>query len=186
MVEIPYGLTILCVSLLWLLARAWVWKRQRGIQLKRELALGLVYICLIVVVRVTFFPFFKVDGRVQPLLFEAAKMLPPRINWVPLVNLLDYPDPREAVLNVAGNTLLFLPVGIVWPAVFRELDRHWKVIAAGVGFSLCIEILQLPFYDRVTDVDDLILNMFGFVVGYLLYLLAKAIRKHRRKHNESV
>ena len=45
--------------------------------------------------------------------------------------------------------------------------------AAGVGFSLCIEILQLPFFDRVTDVDDLILNSIGFLIGYGAYLLVR-------------
>ena len=54
----------------------------------------------------------------------------------------------------------------------RELDSHKKVIAAGVGFSACIEILQLPF-DRVTDIDDLILNSLGFLLGYGIYLLCK-------------
>jgi glycopeptide antibiotics resistance protein len=58
------------------------------------------------------------------------------------------------------------------------LDTHWKVISAGIGVSLCIEILQLPFYDRVSDVDDLLLNSLGFIIGYLLYLLAKSLKKN--------
>ena len=72
---------------------------------------------------------------------------------------------------------MFIPIGIIWPAVFRKLDTHRKIIAAGVGFSLCIEILQLPFFDRVTDIDDLILNSLGFLMGYGIYLLVKKSRK---------
>ena len=72
---------------------------------------------------------------------------------------------------------MFIPVGIVWPIVYKQLDKPWKVVAAGVGFSLVIEILQLPFFDRVSDVDDLILNSIGFLTGYGIYLFIKQIQK---------
>jgi glycopeptide antibiotics resistance protein len=76
---------------------------------------------------------------------------------------------------------MFIPLGIVWPAVFKQLDKPWKVIAAGVGVSLTIEILQLPFYGRATDIDDLILNSAGFLIGYGIYLLVRAIALAVRK-----
>ena len=76
---------------------------------------------------------------------------------------------------------MFIPLGIVWPSVYKGLDTHKKVISAGVGVSLCIEILQLPFYDRVSDIDDLLLNSLGFIIGYLLYLLAKLLSKKVRR-----
>ena len=71
---------------------------------------------------------------------------------------------------------MFIPIGIIWPIVYKELNTHKKVIAAGIGFSLFIEILQLPFYDRVTDIDDLILNSLGFLTGYALYVLVKKLK----------
>ena len=43
--------------------------------------------------------------------------------------------------------------------------------------SLAIEIIQLPFYDRVTDIDDLILNALGFAMGYGLFLIVRKIIK---------
>jgi glycopeptide antibiotics resistance protein len=72
---------------------------------------------------------------------------------------------------------MFVPLGIVWPSVFRQLDSHSKVIAAGVGYSLLIEILQLPFFDRVSDIDDLLLNSLGFLIGYGIYLLVKIVNR---------
>ena len=128
-------------------------------------------------VRFTFCPFGKVNGQIQPLLFDPGRIFLPRINLVPLIYLLDYLIVGEAVLNVVGNTAMFIPIGIIWPMVFKELDSHGKVIAAGVGFSLCIEVLQLPFFDRVTDIDDLILNSVGFLIGYSMYLLVKKCKK---------
>ena len=179
MICIPFSLTFAAITALWVFIRAAICFRRNRCSLKRELQLLLVYVCIVVVVRFTFFPFGTVDGAVQPLEFDVANAFPPRINWVPFVYLFDYPVFREALINLIGNTAMFIPLGIVWPAVFKELDTHTKAIAAGVGTSLLIEILQLPFYVRCSDIDDLILNSTGYLLGYGIYLLVKAIRQRR-------
>ena len=172
---------MILITLIWILVRAVICFRQKKIQWTREAQLILVYICIVVVARCTFFPFRMIQGKVQPLLFDAAQIFPPRVNFVPLVNLFDYEIRSEAIINFVGNTTMFIPIGIIWPCVFKELNTHKKVIAAGAGFSLCIEILQLPFFDRVSDVDDLILNTLGFATGYGIYLLVKKIAKLTKK-----
>ena len=174
MIQIPYKLTISVIWMLWLIIRM-VCNRNKKVNWKREVQLMLVYICIIVIVRFTFFPFGKVDGKVQPLLFYPDTWFPFRINLRPFVYLFEYPTLREILLNFIGNYAMFIPVGIVWPYVFRELDKPWKAVLAGVAFSLVIEILQLPFYDRVSDIDDLILNSLGYFTGYGIYLLIKRI-----------
>ena len=177
MLQIPFNMTILFITLLWVLARLAVYFKTKVFSGKREVQLLLVYICLVVVVRLTFFPFSKVGGKVQPLLFDAANILPFRLNFVPFVNLMDYEVRREALLNVIGNSFLFLPMGIVFPIVYRKLNTHWKVIAAGAGVSLTIEILQLPFFGRASDIDDLILNCMGYLLGYGIWLLCRRRKK---------
>ena len=87
--------------------------------------------------------------------------------------MADYPTRGNILMNFFGNAAMFLPLGIIWPIVFKKLSSHWKVMAAGVGCSLCIELLQLPFYDRVSDIDDLIMNSFGFLIGYIILLLVR-------------
>ena len=173
MIEISYTSMIMFISVIWCLVRVICAVTAKRVDWKREIQLLFVYICITVVARFTFFPFSKVNGEIQPLVFERAKMFPLRINWIPLVKLFDYPEVRDILINVIGNTAMFIPLGIVWPSVYKALDTSWKVICAGIGVSLCIEILQLPFYDRVSDVDDLLLNTLGFVIGYLLYLFVK-------------
>ena len=65
------------------------------------------------------------------------------------------------------------------------MKRPWEVLAAGyvlgelaagAGISLCIEILQLPFAVRASDIDDLILNTAGVMAGYGIYALFRHIR----------
>ena len=177
MVSISYTTMVLIISVIWLLIQAYSWAKQKQINWKRAAQLILVYLALIVVVRFTFCPFGKVDGKIQPLLFDAAQIFPLRINLVPLVFLFDYEIRREAVLNFVGNTAMFIPIGIIWPAVFKELNTHKKAIAASVGFSLCIEILQLPFFDRVTDIDDLLLNSLGYLIGYGVFRIVNKCKK---------
>ena len=184
MLRISYLQMLIAISILWVLIRVIRWRKDKKISLRRELALMLVYICIVVVVRFTFCPFGKVDGKIQPLLFDKDKILPFWLNFKPFIYLFDYPTKKEALLNLIGNTTMFIPLGIVWPAVFRQLNKPWKVIAAGVGVSLTIEILQLPFYGRATDIDDLILNSAGFLVGYGIYLLVRAIASAVRKRRQ--
>ena len=175
MIHITYTGMILFISLCWIVGRVMNGIKQKHLNWKREAQLILVYICLIVVARFVFFPFSKVNGKVQPLLFDAAQIVPFRLNLIPFVYLFDYPTKGEAVLNFVGNTTMFVPIGIIWPMVYKKLDTHGKVFLAGVGFSFIIEIIQLLFYDRVTDIDDLLMNSFGFAVGYGIYLLVKTV-----------
>ena len=102
-------------------------------------------------------------------------MFPLRINVRPLVFLFDYDNIRDIVWNVAGNSTMFIPTGIILPVLYKRLNTFWKVVAAGALISLCIEILQLPFASRASDVDDLILNTLGVAVGYGIYVAIKRI-----------
>ena len=177
MIQISYRAMVLLISVIWCLVRAVCAIKNKRVNWLREIQLLFVYICLVVVARFTFFPFSTVNGKIQPLIFESAKAFPFRVNWIPFVHLFDYPEIRDILINVIGNTAMFIPLGIVWPSVYKDLNRHWKVISAGASCSLVIEILQLPFYDRVSDIDDLLLNTLGFILGYLIYLSVKRLKK---------
>ena len=95
----------------------------------------------------------------------------------------DYDNVRDIVWNVIGNVAMFIPTGIVLPIVYRRLNSLWKVAAVGAFISLCTEILQLPFPSRASDVDDLILNTLGVVVGYGIFAMFGACH-HEKSINE--
>ena len=176
MLEISFLAAESAYTAAWLLVRISIWIRRRDIDWKREAVLVLMYIDLAVIIRFVFFPRDLIDGHVQSLVFEAAAF-PLRINLVPLVHLFDYGNVRDIVWNVVGNAVMFIPSGIVLPIVYRQLNSFWKVAAAGAVISLCIEILQLPFPSRASDIDDLILNTLGVVVGYAIYVVFKRLRR---------
>ena len=75
---------------------------------------------------------------------------------------------------------MFIPSGIILPIIYKRLDTFVKVLLAGGGISICIEIIQLPFSVRATDIDDLILNTVGVIVGYGIYALILYIRRIKK------
>lgn len=181
MMEISFHATELVLAFVWLMIRLVVWIKQKRIIWKREAVLLLMLINLAVIIRFTLFPRELADGHIQPLVFDAKAVFPFHVNPVPFVNLLQYDSVRDIIWNVVGNTAMFIPSGIILPVVYKELDHFGKVIAAGAFISLCIELLQLPFAARASDIDDLILNTLGVMIGYGVYVAVKSIKRKRAR-----
>ena len=70
------------------------------------------------------------------------------------------------IINFLGNIIMFMPIGFFIPLLWNVSNK--KVVIIGFCFSLFIEICQL-FLTRGTDVDDLMLNTIGVILGLLLY-----------------
>lgn len=73
------------------------------------------------------------------------------------------------LINFPGNILMFLPIGF-FAALLSDKPRWWKETLWTFGVSLFIEVFQL-FVSRGTDVDDLILNTIGGLVGHWFFLI---------------
>ena len=167
----------LCFTVLWILSRGMIWMQQKKVVWKREVLLLLMYINLAVLIRFVFYPFFTVNGEVQPLIINMSSLQPLRVNLIPLVNILDYDIKREAAINIIGNISMFIPTGVIMPILYKRLDCFWKVLLAGAGLSFVIEVIQLLFPGSVTDIDDLILNTLGVAVGYGVYAACKRLKR---------
>ena len=176
MIEVSLLTGELFFTVLWLLIRGMIWIQQKKIAWKREAVLLLMLVNLAVLIRFVFYPFFTVNGKVQPLIINMGSIQPLRINLIPLVNILDYDIKREATINIIGNISMFIPTGIIMPILYKRLNRFWKVLLAGAGLSFGIEMIQLLFPGSVTDIDDLILNAAGVAIGYGIYKLAVRFR----------
>ena len=70
--------------------------------------------------------------------------------------------------NLLGNIVPFMPFGFLLPIAFRKINLFWKVIGVGFVVDLSIEVFQYITKIGSFDVDDIILNMIGIVLGYLL------------------
>ena len=81
------------------------------------------------------------------------------------------------VKNVAGNILMFVPLGVLLPVLFKPMRRLWLLFIVGLGVSVFVEGFQfvemmggLVFY-RAVDIDDVILNALGAVLGWCAWRL---------------
>lgn len=92
-----------------------------------------------------------------------------QIQWIPLVDLIALIKEGflPALLMIGGNILWFIPLGMY---VYRKYPTH-KHYPLIIGFltSFFIEVSQFILVSGVSDIDDLLLNTLGCVIGYRLY-----------------
>ncbi len=81
------------------------------------------------------------------------------------------------VVNVFGNIAAFLPFGMFLPFFFGRLRKMWLVTLCGGILSLAVEVIQLVTRVGCFDVDDIILNTIGALIGYLMFAQADRLRR---------
>lgn len=77
------------------------------------------------------------------------------------------------IINFLGNIIMFIPIGLIIPILFKTSDLI--IILSGFCFSLFIEISQL-FLIRGTDIDDLIFNTLGVILGLVIFKILKKFK----------
>ncbi|WP_236009085.1 VanZ family protein [Actinomadura physcomitrii] len=81
---------------------------------------------------------------------------------------LDRPT-KEAVLQIGGNLALLAPLGVLMPIVWKSLRGPIRLALLTGAFSLAIETVQgAVVMGRAFDVDDVILNVAGVMIAYVL------------------
>lgn len=80
---------------------------------------------------------------------------------------------RLFIKNVIGNVILFLPYGF-FMTYYLKLDRFKSIFGLSLLISLTIESTQLMI-GRVFDIDDIVLNVIGGIVGFYIYKLMEKI-----------
>lgn len=108
---------------------------------------------------------------------DYADKLSHNINLIPLrtVRLFfslakystDYRSVALAMRNLAGNVVLFIPLGAL-PLIFTRLDSFAKFILTTAAIITAVELLQFVTLLGSCDIDDLILNLIGAALGYFL------------------
>lgn len=63
-----------------------------------------------------------------------------------------------------------MPFGFLYSLLWKKNEKILKVILFGCIFSFCIEALQI-FSFRITDINDLLMNSIGFLLGYIIFIV---------------
>ena len=127
------------------------------------------------------YPFQLSGGQCQRVAIARALALNPKILFFDEPTSALDPELTGEVLKVikslAGNVIGFLPFGFFLPILSRRLRNGAVVTALGFGLSLLVESIQLVFKVGCFDVDDLILNTLGVLLGYLSFWICNGIRR---------
>lgn len=95
-------------------------------------------------------------------------------NFVPLKTILNYisgePTWNIAIRNIVGNIILFIPLGLFVPIIYRRLITLKHVLVIAFLLSVALESAQGLLRAGAVDVDDVILNVLGAVVGYGIFV----------------
>ena len=158
-----------------------VWQMRRHAGWRR--ILGAVALCTYAlwICSVAFFPLplgasaAANAGRFAGRAWVNAAPLRELLHTLPLLTA------RQIIREFGGNFLLFVPFTLFGPLLWPRLRTWWWPLAAGLGGSVAIELIQLglsglvgyPY--RQTDIDDVIINTAGAFLGYGLFELGRRL-----------
>lgn len=96
------------------------------------------------------------------------------------IEYIDTVGYRYVLVNIAGNIVAFMPFGFLLPLITKQKMHLGKVFVYSLLLTLCAETLQLLSRTGAFDVDDLILNTIGGILGYGCFRLLTGRRRKRR------
>ena len=98
------------------------------------------------------------------------------LNLTPFSEILRYEIGTQMFnYNVLGNILIFIPFGYLIGSYVRS-KKIWPVLVTTLVTNGVVEFVQLKI-GRSFDIDDIILNVIGGIIGYLIFIGASAIKR---------
>lgn len=95
-------------------------------------------------------------------------------NFIPFVTIVPYLFGSKGLviggINIIGNIILLIPLGFLLPYLYRHISPKISLIIAILS-SLAIEVMQVILKVGIFDIDDVILNALGFMIGYWIFVL---------------
>ena len=85
-----------------------------------------------------------------------------------------------AIINLGGNVIMFIPLGFLLPRAFPRLNKFFRCFFFTALIIILVELTQLFTLLGSCDIDDLILNMAGSTLGFIMHKMIKTKRAHRR------
>ena len=106
------------------------------------------------------------------------------VNLTPFKEMFRYTfGSPKFIKNIVGNIILFIPFGF-FTSYYLNTKKALTPVVITLVISLCAEGIQYHI-GRIFDVDDILLNVFGGFLGYLLFVGFSAVRNHLPKFMKS-
>jgi len=146
--------------------------RKRGISIARQISyVGLFWSVFLIVFATIFFQgvtsnLFNPDGATFRL--DLAPFTWTEGGWARMAS------------EVIPNILMFIPFGFFLPLVWGRAKKWYATLGFTLLLSVCIEVTQF-FIGRAADIDDVILNALGGIIGYGAYKIFTYLIKFKKK-----
>lgn len=150
---------------------------RKRIPFMRQIPYFLLGVCVLVICTATFLQsvvFLLLDGE---SIFVTHHML----NLIPfkfIVGTWEMGAQGQITQSIA-NILMFMPLGFILPIAVQKARTWRKVLVCVMGFSFFIEFVQF-FIGRSADIDDLMLNTLGGMLGYFIFTFLSKLFKDKR------
>lgn len=87
--------------------------------------------------------------------------------------------------NIILNILMFVPLGILLPLIFKNCRKYWVTYLVGLFFTLIIEVIQLISGRGIFDIDDIFNNTLGCIIGYGIVIIFISCFVDRKKYENN-
>jgi glycopeptide antibiotics resistance protein len=139
------------------------------IVIKRPVTVALLLLVTAAIVAVTIISTGKSYGKVDPVPFEQIRHLAHRLEHRPVSTQIF----AAVVMPAVANVLLFVPWGFLMFIALHDVDRptvqtYVLTILLGFTFTVTVEAFQYFLPSRVADIDDIIWNTSGTIIGAFL------------------
>ncbi|WP_211234307.1 VanZ family protein [Paenibacillus taiwanensis] len=148
---------------------------QRRIKWKASLTIvgWLVFILYVLYsTYLLFFGFYRSYGLSEG--YYPVNLVPFTTIMEYVVHIADYPV-YVWFNNLVGNILLFVPLGALLPLLVRSCRRWGRMMLISFLMTLFIEVMQYMLLVGTLDVDDMLLNVCGGMIGYGCYKLVRML-----------
>lgn len=120
--------------------------------------------------------FFSPDGYITAI-SEKVNLIPFRTIAEFVKGLSDTGRNGAAVINLYGNVIMFVPLGFFIPAVFPKARSLRRCMLVSLAVLVCVEVIQFVTLLGSLDIDDIILNLAGVLVGYGFFKILNRIKR---------
>jgi D-alanyl-D-alanine carboxypeptidase len=110
------------------------------------------------------------------------------VNFIPMSTIAEYlqsilhGNRIVGIYNIFGNIFVFLPLGYITSLLFPKMRKSSRILVFVVAFSLTIEVSQFICASGASDIDDVILNVLGGLIGYWTYgFITKLFKQNKYK-----
>ncbi|KNY30518.1 VanZ family protein [Pseudobacteroides cellulosolvens] len=169
---------IICMLALWLIIRFIVLFRKKiknkQIYIAKEIVINSFAMYIIFLTGITLFP-------VTIYWIKQKYYISPYVEYTPFKHIFESIDNgvpvRFIAKNLIGNIFLTTPIGLFLPLIWRNKFKTFRsILLFGIIISFSIEVLQYiegivfpSIYTRASDINDIILNTIGTLLGYFVF-----------------